>query len=101
VLVAANREPGLRGFMLPSERGNAAIVAPRDEDGLFLLDLHRHLAPEGATARSGVPDAHGVTVPELIARGWRETWRIPRMLLGNAPEWRPTWIWGQINSAMG
>ena len=25
----------------------------------------------------------------------------PRMLLGPEIPWRPAWIWGQINSAMG
>jgi ribosomal protein S18 acetylase RimI-like enzyme len=92
---------GLRGFLLPTERANGAIVAPRFEDGLFLLDLHRHTVPEGAHVRAGVPDEHHAAWRELEARGWRETWRAPRMLLGPAAPWRPEWIWGQISSAMG
>jgi GNAT superfamily N-acetyltransferase len=92
---------GLRGFLMPAERAYGAVVAPRFEDGLYLLDLHRHLVPEGAHVRAGIPDEHEAAVRELEARGWQETWRAPRMLLGPAVVWRPKWIWGQINSAMG
>jgi ribosomal protein S18 acetylase RimI-like enzyme len=94
-------EVTLAGFLLPAERAYGAVIAPRLEDGLFLLDLHRSVIAEGATVRAGIPDAHGSAWRELQARGWRETWRAPRMLLGPAPEWRPDWIYGQINSAMG
>jgi ribosomal protein S18 acetylase RimI-like enzyme len=92
---------GLRGFLLPAERAYGAIVAPDFEDGLFLLDLHRHVVPEGGHVRAGIPAEHAAAVLELESRGWHETWRAPRMLLGPEVPWRPTWIWGQINSAMG
>ncbi|MGA3029165.1 MAG: GNAT family N-acetyltransferase [Candidatus Limnocylindrales bacterium] len=92
---------GLRGFLLPTERSYGAVVAPRFEDGLFLLDLHRHLVPAGGTVRAGIPHEHQAAWRELAARGWHETWLAPRMLLGPDVPWRPSWIWGQINSAMG
>ncbi len=93
--------PGLRGFLLPSDRAFAAIVAPGFEDGLCLLDLHRHLAPPDGRARAAVPDEHAAAWRELEARGWRPNWLAPRMLLGPDVPWHPEWIWGQINSAMG
>ena len=92
---------GLRGFLLPADRAYGATVAPRFEDGLFLLDLHRHLVPVGGHVRAGIPDEHAAAWHELQARGWEETWQAPRLILGPAPNWRPEWIWGQINSAMG
>jgi predicted N-acetyltransferase YhbS len=92
---------GLRGFLLPAERAYGAIVAPDFENGLFLLDLYRHVVPEGGHVRAGIPAEHAAAVRELESRGWHETWRAPRMLLGPEVPWRPTWIWGQINSAMG
>jgi ribosomal protein S18 acetylase RimI-like enzyme len=100
---AVLRRPGgrLRGFLLPTERAHGAIVAPRFEDGLYLLDLHRHVVPEGAYVRAVVPGEHSAAVRELQSRGWQETWRPPRMLLGPDVPGRPDWIWGQINSAMG
>ncbi len=93
--------PPLRGFLLPAERMYGAIVAPRFEDGLYLLDLHRHVVREGGWVRAGIPHQHDRGWAELLARGWQETWRAPRLLLGPDVAWRPEWIWGQINSAMG
>jgi hypothetical protein len=87
--------------LLPAERAYGAIVAPRFEDGLYLLDLHRHIVPAGAHVRAGIPDEHAAARRELQARGWQETWQAPRLLLGPDVPWRPEWIWGQINSAMG
>jgi GNAT superfamily N-acetyltransferase len=95
------RSGRLRGFLFPAERAYGAIIAPRFEDGLFLLDLHRSVVPEGDHVRAGIPHEHAAAWNELQARGWQETWRAPRMLLGPDVPWRPEWIWGQINSAMG
>jgi ribosomal protein S18 acetylase RimI-like enzyme len=95
------REGAICGFLLPAERAYGAIVAPRFEDGLFLLDLHRHLVPAGAHVRAGIPDEHSAGWQELGSRGWQETWQPPRMLSGPEVPWRPEWLWGQINSAMG
>jgi ribosomal protein S18 acetylase RimI-like enzyme len=91
----------LRGFLIPTERAHGAVIAPRPEDGIYLLDLHRYLVAPGAHVRAGVPDEHQAGWRQLEARGWKETWRAPRMLLGPDVPWRPKWVWGQINSAMG
>ena len=80
------RGHSLAGFLLPAERAYGAIVAPAFDDGLFLLDLHRWIVPEGAHVRAGIPDEHGAAWRELRARGWQETWQAPRLLLGPAPE---------------
>jgi GNAT superfamily N-acetyltransferase len=95
------REGVVHGFLLPAERAYGAIVASRFEDGLFMLDWHRRVVPAGAHVRAGIPDEHAAAWRELQARGWQETWQAPRLLLGPAIPWRPEWIWGQINSAMG
>jgi ribosomal protein S18 acetylase RimI-like enzyme len=93
--------PSLRGFLLPSDRGHGAIVAPRFEDGEFLMRLRAWVAGDGPGPRCAMPDAHGAEIDELCGRGWVVTDKLPRMVLGPDPIWRPTWIWGQINSAMG
>ena len=95
------RERAVCGFLLPAERAYGAIVASRFEDGLFLLDLHRHVVPAGGHIRAGVPDEHAAAWQELAARGWQEAWQAPRLILGPDVPWRPEWIWGQLNSAMG
>jgi GNAT superfamily N-acetyltransferase len=93
--------PSLRGILLPSDRGHGAIVAPRFEDGVFLMDLHHFVGRDGPGPRCALPDAHGPEFELIAARGWTEHGRMPRMILGSDPIWRPTWIWGQVNSAMG
>jgi GNAT superfamily N-acetyltransferase len=98
---ALERDRALAGFLLPAERAYGAVVAPRPEDGIYLLDLHRTLVAEGANVRAGIPHEHEAGWRALEARGWVETWRAPRMLIGPEVAWRPEWIWGQINSAMG
>jgi ribosomal protein S18 acetylase RimI-like enzyme len=95
------RDGVLAGFLIPAERAYGAVIAPRFGDGLYLLDLHRHVVPSDAHVRAGIPDEHGAAWRELQERGWQETWRAPRYLLGPDIAWRPDWIWGQINSAMG
>ncbi len=97
----AGPPPGLRGFLLPSDRAYAAIVAPAFQDGLCLLELHRHLAPSGGHARAAIPEEHAAAWHELEARGWRHAWLAPRMQEGPDVPWHPTWIWSLINSAMG
>lgn len=89
------------GFLLPSERVYGAVVAPRFNDGLFLLDLHRWIVSDEGSVRAGIPHEHKKGWQGLIARGWVETWRAPRLILGPSIDWQPNWIWGQINSAMG
>ena len=86
---------------IDADLGEIRRVAQRFEDGLFLLDLHRHLAPPDGHARAAIPDDHAAAWRELEARGWRPTWLAPRMLQGPDVPWRPQWIWGLINSAMG
>ena len=95
------REGAIGGYVFPAERAYGPIVAPRVEDGLFLLDLHRHLVPAGGHVRAGVPHENAAGWQELMARDWVETWQPPRYLLGPDVPWRPEWIWGQLNSAMG
>ncbi|HEX7491097.1 MAG TPA: GNAT family N-acetyltransferase [Candidatus Limnocylindrales bacterium] len=95
------RNGAIAGFLLPTERAYGAVVAPRFEDGLFLLDLHRFVVPRGAHVRAGIPDEHAAAWRRLQESGWQETWQAPRYLLGPDVAWRPAWIWGQINSAMG
>ena len=90
-----------RGFLLPADRSYGAVIAPGRRDGIYLLDLHRYLVSPGAHVRAGVPHENVAGWRELAARGWVETWLAPRMLVGPDVEWRPDWIWGQINSAMG
>jgi GNAT superfamily N-acetyltransferase len=102
---AARTLPGddgaLRGFIVRAPWGGAATVAPRYEDGLAILEARRMAAPAGKTVRAGVLADNGEAINHLLATGWRETRRAPRLVRGDRLDWRPTWLWGQFNFAMG
>jgi GNAT superfamily N-acetyltransferase len=94
-------ERRLRGYALPTMRGNAAIVAADSADAVCLLDLHRHLAPAGGRAWAGLLMENVRGRELLAARGWYAWRTFPRMILGPDPEIRTGMIWGQFNHAEG
>lgn len=94
-------ERRLRGFALPTLRGNAAIVAADPTDAVCLLDLHRHFAPAGGRAWAGLLTENVRGRELLAARGWYAWRTFPRMVLGPDPEVRTGMIWGQFNHAEG
>jgi GNAT superfamily N-acetyltransferase len=98
---AADGATSLRGFVLPTMRGNAAVVAPDPQDAVCLLDLHRHLVPSDGHAWAGLVTEHEAGRQLLADRGWYAWRTFPRMIRGPEPEWRPSMIWGQFNHAMG
>ena len=93
--------PGLRGFLLPTSRGNAALVARSAEDAACLLDLHRHLTPAGNRAWAGLATENAAGRHLLAERGWYSWRSFPRMFRGEEPAWQPDMIWGEFNHAMG
>jgi predicted GNAT family acetyltransferase len=91
----------VRGYAMPTTRGNAAVVAADPEAALCLLDMHRHLVPPDGSARAGLATEHVAGRRLLSERGWYAGRAFPRMIRGPEPEWQPAMIWGQFNHAMG
>jgi predicted N-acetyltransferase YhbS len=94
-------EPGVRGYLLPSHRGNAALIAENEGDALCLLNLHRHLTPEGGHAWAGLPTENEIGQRLLTEQGWFAWRTFPRLVRGAPADWRPGMIWAQFNHAMG
>ena len=94
-------EPRLRGHLLPTSRGNAALVAADPADAVCLLDLHRRLGPEGGHVWAGLLTENAAGRELLAARGWYAWRTFPRMVLGPDPDVRPEMIWAQFNHAEG
>jgi hypothetical protein len=77
------------------------LIAPRQEDALCLIDLHRHLIPKDGRAWAGLP-AENESGRQLLAGRGSPEWRsFPRMVRGPEPEWKPSMIWGQFSHALG
>ena len=90
----------LLGYLVQIWPESAALVATEREHALFLLDLLRYLG-HGRTDRARAA-VHGEEERHLLARlGWEPIMTEPRMLRGEAVEWKPSLIWSILGFAFG
>ena len=68
---------------------------------LFWKGLRRFAAGPAGKVRVGLLQENGVGVERLHELGFEDSWAAPRMLRGEPMAWRPDWIWGQFNHAVG
>ena len=99
--VLASPDGELRGFVCRAPWGGGATIARTTDDALAIADARRRAAGEGGKVRVGILRENEEGHRRLIAAGWTPSWSAPRMIRGEMPEWRPGWIWGQFNHAMG
>jgi hypothetical protein len=81
--------------------GGGATVARTPEAALRILTARRRSAGPDGRVRLGILDENEEGLARLMDVGLRLTWSAPRMIRGEALIWRPDWIWGQFNHAMG
>jgi hypothetical protein len=91
----------LRGFVVRAPWGGGATVAPDLEDGLAILEARRARVPPEKTVRAGLLAANREGLERLRTLGWSEGRKPPRLIRGEPLDWRPEWLWGQFNFAMG
>jgi predicted N-acetyltransferase YhbS len=91
----------LQGFVARAAWGGGATVATSLDAAARLLEARRLRAGPDQTVRAGTPIENEAGIAALEAAGWRPTYRARRMELGPRPEWRPDWLWGQFNMAIG
>jgi GNAT superfamily N-acetyltransferase len=92
---------GLRGFVVRAPWGGGATVAPRLDDGVEILEGRRARIPPDKTVRAGLLAANSEGLERLTRLGWTEGRKPPRLIRGEALDWRPEWLWGQFNFALG
>lgn len=91
----------LAGFVVRAPWGGGATAAPDSATALAILDARRRAAGPEGRVRVGVVDENAAGLEALLGAGLAESWSAPRMIRGAPLDWRPTWIWGQFNHAMG
>ena len=101
LLEGSDSAADLRGYLMPTHRGNGGLIAHRPEDAFCLIDLHRHLIPRDARSWAGLPAENEPGRQLLAGRGSPEWRSFPRMIRGPEPEWKPDMIWGQFSHALG
>jgi GNAT superfamily N-acetyltransferase len=99
VVTAAPDRPA--GFVIRAPWGGGATIVPHRADALAILRARRLAASPDKRVRAGILLENEAGAAALIADGWTEAWRAPRLVRGRPLEWHPDHIWGQFNHALG
>src|SRR4051794_37297230 len=99
--VVTGDDDEVRGFVTRAPWGGGATIAPEPGDAIRLLEARRAAAGPSGRVRVGVLRSNGPGLERLEAAGLRRIWSAPRLARGAPLPWRPEWIWGQFNHAMG
>lgn len=95
------RDGEVRGFVIRAPWGGGATVAPSVDEAMSILDARRVAAGSSRRVRCGILLENEAGSEALVAAGWTEAWRAPRLIRGEPLDWRPERLWGQFNHAMG
>jgi GNAT superfamily N-acetyltransferase len=99
VVVDEHDEP--RGFVIRAPWGGGATIAASQVDAMAILRARRAAAGPDRRVRCGILAENEAGATALLADGWTEAWRAPRLVRGEPMDWHPEWIWGQFNHALG
>ena len=91
----------IRGFVIRAPWGGGATIAADPADALRILDARRRASGPAGRVRVGLVEENATGLARLSAAGLRPIWSAPRLIRGESMTWRPEWIWGQFNHAMG
>jgi predicted N-acetyltransferase YhbS len=92
---------GLAGFVVRGPWGGGATIAPRIDDARAILDARRVAQGLDGRVRAGLLAENEAGIEHLLAKGWTDAWRAPRLVRGDPIAWHPEAIWGQFNHAFG
>jgi len=89
------------GFVIRAPWGGGATVARSIAAAAALIgERRRRSGPDGKVA-VGILRENEDGIAALETWGFAPSWSAPRMIRGDAMTWRPEWIWGQFNHAIG
>ncbi|HEX5591016.1 MAG TPA: GNAT family N-acetyltransferase [Candidatus Limnocylindrales bacterium] len=91
----------VRAFVIRAPWGGGATIAPDPAHAMRILEARRLAAGPGGRVRVGLVEDNAAGLAHLEAAGLAPIWSAPRLARGEPMEWRPEWIWGQFNHAIG
>jgi predicted N-acetyltransferase YhbS len=91
----------LGGFVVRAPWGGGSTIAPRLEEAEAILRARRVGRGSEQRVRAGLVAENEAGLEHLLATGWTESWRAPRLVRGDPLRWQPEAIWGQFNHALG
>ena len=99
--VLARPDESVAGFVVRAPWGGGATIAADPDDAIRILEARRLAAGPGGRVRVGIVEENAAGLARLEREGLHPVWSAPRMVRGEPLEWRPDWIWGQFNHALG
>jgi len=91
----------LGGFVVRAPWGGGATIAPDLDDARAILQARRIAQGPTGRVRAGLLAENEGGLERLLADGWTDSWRAPRLVRGDSMTWHPEAIWGQFNHALG
>lgn len=99
--VISGPDGDIDGFVIRAPWGGGATVGRSSDAALELVAARRLSAGLEGRVRVGLLEANRAGLKRLRDAGFRAQWAAPRMIRGAPLTWRPDWLWGQFNHAMG
>jgi predicted N-acetyltransferase YhbS len=99
--VLVHDDGSLGGFVIRAPWGGGATIAPDLDDAQALLHARRAASDSAKRVRAGLLAENEAGLERLLATGWVDGWRAPRLVRGDPLPWQPSAIWGQFNLALG
>lgn len=99
--VVVGGDGSVRAFLIRAPWGGVSLMAPDADDAIRLLDWRRRQAGADHPVYAGLPDTDDSRRVRLDSAGWTITGAGARMIRGEPLDWRPDWIWGHFNGALG
>jgi predicted N-acetyltransferase YhbS len=99
--VAVGADETVLGFVVRAPWGGGATIAGDARSAMAILAARRRASGPGGRVRVGLVAENIEGLRALEDGGLRPIWSAPRLIRGTPPRWRPEWIWGQFNHAVG
>jgi predicted N-acetyltransferase YhbS len=99
VVVGADRS--VDAFLIRAPWGGVSLMARDPDHAIRLLDWRRRQSGADHPVYAGLPDTDDSRRARLQEEGWTLTGSGARMIRGEPVDWRPDWIWGHFNGALG
>jgi len=99
--VLAGRGGTVAGFVVRAPWGGGATIATDPDQAMRILSARRLASGPAGRVRVGVVEENAAGLERLEHAGLHPVWSAPRLVRGEPLRWRPDWIWGQFNHAMG
>lgn len=99
--VAVDASGAVGGFVVRAPWGGGATIGVDARSAMGILTARRRASGPEGRVRVGLVAENVAGLRALEQAGLRPIWSAPRLIRGRPLAWRPEWIWGQFNHAVG